>query len=592
MTTHADQSHTLPLTSQRSAGSPRQEILVLYCRDEARVVALAEGQESIIGRGLPSDIAIPDRNLSRQHALVEMIDGRVWVEDLQSTNGTYVNGTRIDRCAISAADEVTLGGVTLVLQSRGRLAQPRGPDSHGRFRGWLEEEVGRARFFGRSVAVLMIRAPQTTGSSLGRWHPVVCSLVRPVDRLGQYCPDTLEILLPEMGETEARRLAERILEARSPAEPPPLFGIGLFPQALSAEALIEAGAHALQTATPSAPIRVAPSDSPALGADEVVCCSPAMRPIMETVRRLGQSSIPVLIQGETGVGKEVVARAIHAGGSRRAKPLCCINCGAIPSQLLESALFGHERGAFTGADARRKGLFEQADGGTVLLDEIGELSAAAQAALLRVLETRRLSRVGSSQEIAVDVRVLAATNSDLEQMCDAGSFRRDLLFRLNAMILRIPPLRDRREEIEPLVSYFLRRACSEAGRPILRLADDVVELLLHHDWPGNVRELRNAIERAAVVAQADTITVDDLPEGIRALDRRDARLDLRNKLRGHESDIIVDALRRCAWNQTRAAAELGIPRRTLVRKLREYGLQRRGGRSAEDRDGAEEPSGG
>jgi DNA-binding NtrC family response regulator len=290
----------------------------------------------------------------------------------------------------------------------------------------------------------------------------------------------------------------------------------------------------------------------------------------------------VLIQGETGAGTELVAQAIHDAGPRRRRPLRSLNCGAIPPSLLESALFGHERGAFTGADRQSRGVFEEADGGTLLLDEIGELSGPAQAALLRVLETQRFCRVGSSREIRVDVRVIAATHQDLEEMVHAGRFRADLLYRLNTMVIHVPPLRERPEEILPLAERFARRTSQASRRRTVRFDPAATAALRVYRWPGNVRELRNAIERAVILAVDDLITVEELPDRVRstaptppAATPAGLPPDIRGTLDQVEAQLLLDALMANDWNQSRTAAALGMPRRTLVYKLRRYGIRRK-----------------
>jgi DNA-binding NtrC family response regulator len=270
-------------------------------------------------------------------------------------------------------------------------------------------------------------------------------------------------------------------------------------------------------------------------------------------------------------------------------PLICVNCGAIPSQLVESTLFGHVRGAFTGADKSSKGVFGAADGGTVLLDEIGELPPSAQAALLRVLESGRMARVGSPEEVAVDVRVLAATHRDLEAMCEEGRFRRDLLYRLNAVTLAIPPLRERTEEIPALAQRFLHAAMHSAGRQLAGISDEALRTLGRYRWPGNLRELRNAIERAVVIAHGDRIEVEDLPQRVvqggghaeptigpppMASDDS-SHLDLRTRVRRYEVAVIVEALRAENGNQTHAARRLQIPLRTLVHRIKLLGIDKR-----------------
>jgi DNA-binding NtrC family response regulator len=293
--------------------------------------------------------------------------------------------------------------------------------------------------------------------------------------------------------------------------------------------------------------------------------------------------IPVLIQGETGTGKEVVARQIHERGPRAGKPMLCVNCAAIPDQLTESTLFGHEKGAFTGADRRQRGAFERADGGTLLLDEVGELSAGAQASLLRVLETGHISRVGGGEEIPVDVRVLAATHRDLEAMCRAGGFRQDLLFRINTMTLKIPPLRQRGEEIEPLALAFLQQANEANGCQVSGISPEALELLRRHSWPGNVRELRNVIHRAVVIALGPQITPEDLPEELAGAggpaaaplpiqEQEAGDLDFKTRVQQFEIGLIRQALASTSGNQTEAAKLLRIPLRTLAHKVKTFGI--------------------
>jgi DNA-binding NtrC family response regulator len=313
--------------------------------------------------------------------------------------------------------------------------------------------------------------------------------------------------------------------------------------------------------------------------------NPAMKQVMESAERLAHSQITVLVLGETGSGKEVVARAIHEAGPRKKKPLRTINCGALPGSLIESVLFGHEQGAFTGADKPVAGIFEQGSGGTVLLDEIGELSPSAQAALLRVLETKQVTRIGGTKEIAVDVRVVAATHRDLEAMVASGEFRGDLWYRLNSVTLKIPPLRERVDEIRPLAERFLKEATKHARSNVKSIDPQALAALEAYNWPGNVRELRNVIERAVVLAEGKSIELQDLPERVRR-DRRELESvhlpalgalpsDYREHVRKFEIDLILKALHKHAGNQTEAAKALNLPLRTLVHKMKTYGIKKK-----------------
>ncbi|MEM7676334.1 MAG: sigma-54 dependent transcriptional regulator [Myxococcota bacterium] len=344
-----------------------------------------------------------------------------------------------------------------------------------------------------------------------------------------------------------------------------------------------------------------------------VAASPSMQQVLRQVHRLAPIDVPVLILGETGTGKEVIARAIHHGGPRAEHRLGCVNCGALPEHLVESILFGHEKGAFTGAENRQEGVFEASDGGTVLLDEIGELPPSAQAALLRVLETKRVTRVGGTSERAVDVRFLAATHRNLEAMCTTGAFRWDLYYRLNVMSLQLTPLRFRVPDIRPLAERFLTAAETRIGLPSRRLGAETVRMLEAYDWPGNVRELKNVVERAAVVAEGETVATKDLPEQLRAAaatqelpsppksrsaprDKVDVPSprpskppsggarpvssapetiqDYKTQMQQAEIEVIVRALRRTQLNQTEAARLLRMPLRTLVHKMKVLDIRR------------------
>ncbi len=436
---------------------------------------------------------------------------------------------------------------------------------------------------------------------LAGWLPVVRRRLRPFDGIALYSARASEVLLPEADEAEARTLAAGLMRGLDGLR----GGLAIYPDhGTTADELIEGVRAALRAADAEQPLRRAPTSSRRTTSPEEMADGPmpvvqsaAMGEVFRTASRLASSAIPVLLTGETGTGKEVVARFIASSGKRTGKPLVCVNCGAIPGQLIESTLFGHVKGAFTGATGAAKGVFEAADGGTVLLDEVGELPAPAQAALLRVLEEKRLTRVGSTREIQVDVRVLAATHRDLLAMCESGDFRQDLYYRLNAMTLTIPPLRERTEEIDPLVELFVDQANRTNDCHVRGIDDAAMEALRAYPWPGNVRELRNAIERAVVIAYDETITVDELPEPVRALatpgappiaaappaasaaaegagEADGAAVNLKDELGRVEADLILTALRRASWNREEAARALGLSLRTLARRMAAHGIRR------------------
>jgi transcriptional regulator with PAS, ATPase and Fis domain len=295
--------------------------------------------------------------------------------------------------------------------------------------------------------------------------------------------------------------------------------------------------------------------------------SAAIHQVIALAQRVAGSNVAVLITGETGSGKEIVARAIHHFSLRCGRPWVDINCGALPDQLMESELFGHEKGAFSGADTAKPGLFEMANGGTLFLDEVGELDARMQVKLLRVLDGTPYYRIGGQRKVAVDVRIVAATNQELEQHIGAGRFRSDLFHRLNQFRIRVPPLRERVEDIIPLAEYFLRQHSPKAV-----LCPDAREALRRYSWPGNVRELRNAVAHATISAQAYEIHADDLPIRNTGAPSRPAVTDTL-ALDGIERHAIQEALGRTGGHHQKAADLLGISRRTLSRKLKTYRMQ-------------------
>jgi PAS domain S-box-containing protein len=303
--------------------------------------------------------------------------------------------------------------------------------------------------------------------------------------------------------------------------------------------------------------------------EEIVGASPALGAVLSRVAKVASSDLTVLITGETGTGKELIARAIHRRSRRASGAFVAVNCAAIPRELIASELIGHEKGAFTGAIQRRPGRFELADGGTLFLDEVGELSPEVQVALLRVLQEQEFERLGGTHRIRVDVRVIAATNRDLSAAIDGGAFREDLFYRLNVFPLEVPPLRKRKEDIPLLVRYFIDRYARKAGKSLRRVNKDALERLQSYPWPGNVRELQNVIERSVIVCDTDEFTVDE--SWLSTKPANGNRSKLSSTLAAHEKAIVEDALRATGgrvFGPTGAAARLGIPRSTLESKIR------------------------
>ena len=315
------------------------------------------------------------------------------------------------------------------------------------------------------------------------------------------------------------------------------------------------------------------------GFENIIGKSKVLLYTLETAARAAQSEATVLIRGETGTGKELLARGIHYNSRRKDKPFITINCGAIPRELLESELFGHTRGSFTGAVANKKGKIEMADQGSLFLDEIGEMPLELQVKLLRLLQEREIEKVGAPAPTKVDVRIIAATHRNLQAMVEDGTFREDLYYRLAVIPLELPPLRERQEDIPELVEMFFERSKVKQGRPELTMSPALLPYFTAHRWPGNVRELENLLERIVVLARGDEVRLEDLPDHLR---RERPALDMINlelpphgiSLEGVEKELILRALQKCNWNQTKAAQYLDISRKVLIYRMEKFGLRK------------------
>jgi two-component system response regulator AtoC len=303
--------------------------------------------------------------------------------------------------------------------------------------------------------------------------------------------------------------------------------------------------------------------------ENIITKSAKMQRVIEVIKVVAKSNATVLVTGESGTGKELVARAIHSQSNRHNKPFIAVSCAALPESLLESELFGHEKGSFTGAYAQKKGKFEFAEGGTLFLDEIGEMSANIQVHLLRVLEEKEFTRVGGNEPIKADVRVISATNKDLRKAIEKQEFREDLYYRLNVVNVELPPLRERKEDVPLLAQHFLNKFASENRKEVSGFSPEALEFLLDYDWPGNVRELENAIERAVILAKNSLITVDDLPQENLSLGYS---IGSKKSIKEVEKEHILNVLRKTGDNYSEAARILGISRMTLYNKAKEYGF--------------------
>jgi DNA-binding NtrC family response regulator len=313
--------------------------------------------------------------------------------------------------------------------------------------------------------------------------------------------------------------------------------------------------------------------------EEIVSRSEQMERVKKMILKVAGSSSTVLIRGESGVGKELVARAIHKASPRASEVFIAVNCAAINENLLESELFGHEKGAFTGAHAQKRGLFEVADRGTLFLDEIGDMSGSMQAKLLRALQEKEIIRIGGTKPIKIDVRVIAATNRNLEAMVKEGRFREDLYYRLNIIPIEIPPLRNRRDDIEPLIDYFIAKHSLSSNRKIRGLTSSARNLIMNYSWPGNVRQLESAIERAILLTEGDEIGVEDLPVEIRQQGQPANLINFKLPPEGIsfeelEKSLIIQAMEQTNWNITRAARLLGLSFRTLQYRLEKFGIKK------------------
>jgi two-component system, NtrC family, response regulator AtoC len=568
---------------ERTARAAPRAVLVVYGGDATtRVVEVPDGAQLTFGRSRNATVHIESERVSRIHARVTRTGDVLAVEDAGSRNGTWVNGAPIVGAHVLASgDEIVVGPATIVVGITSRVdARPRIDAGGGRLEERLAAEVDRGLCYHRVFGLLMVRidgaAPEVE-AAIDR----LSARLRPMDLAAEYAPNELAVVLPELDAAAAAETARALVAAarqRGTGDAPVsvVAGLAAFPgHGTTMGALLSRARAAMAFARGrrSSAIGAPPDDAP--GGTDVIVEDPQMQRVFELVHKVADHSITVLVCGETGVGKEVVAAAIHQASRRRAAPLIRVNCASLPEGLLESALFGHEKGAFTGADRRAQGFFEAAHGGTLFLDEIGEISANMQAKLLRVLEERRFTRVGGTEEIEVDVRVVCATNRDLEAETRKNTFRLDLFYRLSAFTILIPPLRDRPGELLRLAELFIRQVDGTRRPPVLSPA--AADALRRYTWPGNVRELRNAMERAVVVHTGDTIEVEDLPDHVReaaaAHDGASGSVDIRDHVATLERRAIEAALAACNGNQTEAARRLGISRRTLIYRMEKHGLK-------------------
>ena len=534
--------------------------------DGSRVLDIADGAEVTFGRSRSAVVSVKHDNVSRLHARITRTGDTIEVEDTGSRNGTFVNGERIAaKRRVIPGDEIGSGSIHVVVGATSGLRRASHVASAEVGDARMIAEGDRAMRYRRSVTFALVRTPVDAAIE------AMSALLRPMDMIAEVVADDYLVILPELDREAGALAIASLVDATKPFTKELRVASAVCPDhGTTVERLVGVLRTGMRTG------RAADSPAPRQKSRAIVL-DPAMKRVYALVDKVADSSLTVLVLGETGVGKELVAEAIHRASSRKSKPFVKLNCAALPESLLESELFGHERGAFTGADRKKLGFFEAANGGTLFLDEVGEIPPSMQAKLLRVLETKVITRVGSTTEVAVDVRLIAATHRDLDAACREGRFRQDLLFRLTGFTIAIPPLRDRTSEVVPLAEHFAALAAAEQGRPVPELARDARDVLSAYGWPGNVRELANAIERAMVMC-GDAITAADLPETLRdphyyVRPAATPTSNIQGQLAELERDAIARALAANGNNQTRAAKALGLSRRTLIYKMEKFGLK-------------------
>ncbi len=561
-------------TAKLSADAAGYELLVAGHGDPW-TVELPPTATLVIGRGEDADVRLVADGVSRRHALLCVEPEGLTVEDLSSSNGTLVRGQPVPpetRAGIAVGEAFVVGEFVLLVRPVRSRAAVRQVLSSEYLEARLAEQCERARENGHQafslVRVELVAKPK--GDAALR----IAAELKASDVLGRLAANAWAVLLIEHTAEEVADVAARVERALAGTSTEARVSVLEYPRdGTSANSLLSAAAPRGGEAPGSAPT-------------DVIVRSPAVLALYAQLEPVARSNINVLILGETGVGKDVLARHIHERSDRHGQPFVRVNCVALAESLLESELFGHEKGAFTGAVQRKPGLLESAQGGTVFLDEIGELPQRLQPKLLQALETREVLSLGSVKPRTIDVRFIAATNRDLEADALSGVFRRDLYYRLAGFTAAVPPLRARREDVLPLASSFLRSVAAGGASP--RIRDDAAVCLMDYAWPGNIRELRNVVERAFALSEGRAIGPEHLPlEKMRSVvlvrptqvappSGPDAELpvtDLTPEERA-ERDRIVLALNECGGNQSLAAEFLGISRSTLLNRLNTYRIRR------------------
>ena len=555
---------------------------------------LPESGRITIGRSGHNDVRVDDPLVSREHAVFH-VGPELRVEDLGSANGTRLSAEQLapnSIVTIVRGQVVEVGSTMLVVQLSTNASRPRRLWTHSYFEMRLEEECQRRQSRpadeegNKPNEFSVIRLHVEGDASESALQETLTAALRAGDVVACYATGEYELILVDTSSTRAQTVVDMLVNALEEHDLAAQAGVATYPRdGRTPDQLVS---HACAELRGRASFEPPP--------DEIVVEDPAMRDLYRVAERISQGTISVMLLGETGVGKEVFSETVHRLSPRRGKPFVRINCAALSESLLESELFGYEKGAFTGADKAKPGLLETAQGGTVFLDELGEMPLNLQAKLLRVIEQSQVLRVGGLTPRNIDVRYVSATNRDIEEDVAQGNFRQDLFYRLNGVTLVIPPLRERRSEIDGLADTFLARVCQEMGDiPEPDISSRAMELLKNYRWPGNIRELKNIIERAALLCTGSRIDPEHLPVEKMTATWQPAPskgtapahpasggylIDATPPPPGLSTDdleerqAILQALERCGGNQTRAARELGISRRTLSSRLNKYKVPR------------------
>jgi transcriptional regulator with PAS, ATPase and Fis domain len=583
----------------------------------------------VIGRGTHADLVLLSNAISREHCCIENVGGIFYLRDLGSTNGTFVNDKKITYTVLSNEDVIKVGPISLtfhimeepILEPIETEASPKPIEiEQGVYPGEKTEVI--------NIDNINLKASEYVETSYLNMFYKISTLLPSSKNILSFCETLLDIILSEMTihrgavllYDECQALYKKVVRfARGAQISKMTVNEGVVRKVLrDKEALLTykdfsslfipivgvqrvlgvvyidtygtisefdqrdlniMGAIGKQAGIIIENIKYAQQLSKEkdtltdmlLAEDEMVGSSPQMQRVYELIRKVASTNTSILIRGESGVGKELVARSIHFSSPRRYQPLVVINCSAIPKELFESQLFGHEKGAFTGAIATKKGDFELANNGTLFLDEISDLDMTIQSKLLRALEDNSIRRVGGTKDIPVNVRILSATNADLEELVKTGVFRKDLYYRLNVVEIYVPPLRERKQDIPLLIDYFIKKLSFKMGKRIKGVEDKTMQALIEYKWPGNVRELKNAIERAIILCDQDKLNIDHFHHifGKKEIKQEEALITLEQVEREH----IKRVLENVKGNKALAAQILGITRPTLYQKIQKYNLE-------------------